>query len=246
MSIHRKWGIGLLLTLGVVTAPFGVGAQTWGYLGDIGPDYWGELSPDYETCGSGDVQSPVDIGKSTLQNPTSQVSIDYESSVGSIFNNGHTIEVEIEEGLNILKLGGVEYELVQFHFHTPSEHTLKGRGYDMEMHLVHSADGVNSVLGVFLRRGPSSGALAPIFDSFPDDVTVHHELDGPFDPASFLPGPPGARKNYRYSGSLTTPPCTEGVHWVVLDKPVTVSDEHLAQFAERLHFNARRVQRGLP
>jgi carbonic anhydrase len=130
---------------------------------------------------------------------------------------------------------------VQFHFHTASEHRVNGRGFDMELHLVHTtADGSNAVIGVFLKRGRSSRALAPIFESLPDDVNVHHPLDSPFDPASFLPR---SRAHYRYVGSLTTPPCTEGVQWVVMSEPVTVSDEDMAQFAERIHFNARPVQR---
>jgi carbonic anhydrase len=120
---------------------------------------------------------------------------------------------------------------------------VKGRGFDMELHLVHqSDDGSNAVIGVFLKRGPSSGALAPIFASLPDDLNVKHELDTPFNPARFLPS---SRTHYRYVGSLTTPPCTEGVPWIVMTEPVTVSDEDIAQFAERIHFNARFTQRRL-
>ena len=120
---------------------------------------------------------------------------------------------------------------------------MNGRGFDMELHLVHqSADGANAVIGVFLKRGPSSGALARIFANLPDDINVKHELEQPFNPARFLPS---SRTHYRYLGSLTTPPCTEGVRWLVLAEPVTVSDEDMAQFAERIHFNARFVQRRL-
>jgi carbonic anhydrase len=113
----------------------------------------------------------------------------------------------------------------------------------MEMHLVHQAlDGSNAVIGVFLKRGTSSGALGPIFANLPDDINVHHPLDAPFNPITFLPR---SRAHYRYVGSLTTPPCTEGVQWVVMREPVTISDEDMAQFAERIHFNARFVQRQL-
>jgi carbonic anhydrase len=166
--------------------------------------------------------------------------IDYSRTTGEIFNNGHTIEVETE-GENVLTLDHVAYDLVQFHFHTASEHTFESRGYDMEMHLVHkSAAGTNAVLAVFLRRGHRSGALATIFRNLPDTINVHEPLPRPFNPESFLPA---SRVHYQYVGSLTTPPCTEGVHWIVMANPVTVSPEHMAQFAERIHFNARFVQR---
>ena len=222
-------------------APTGVSAQTFGYFGDIGPAFWGALSPEWTACGTGEIQSPVDLAKAPQQPRWQKIEIAYDAvTTGEIFNNGHTIEVETE-GANTLTLGGVAYELVQFHFHTPSEHRVEGRGFDMELHLVHRAeDGTNAVIGVFLRRGRTSGALAPIFESLPDDLNVHHPLEAPFNPAAFLPD---SERQYRYVGSLTTPPCTEGVQWIVMSEPVTVSDEHMAQFAERIHFNARPVQR---
>jgi carbonic anhydrase len=240
MRFNRFFG--WVLAAGILATPSGAAAQTFGYLGDIGPSYWADLSPDWIACGTGEIQSPVDFAKLPAH-PTSarKLSTDYDTNTtGEIFNNGHTIEVETE-GSNTLTLDGIPYELAQFHFHTASEHRADGRGFDMEMHLVHTAaDGSNAVIGVFLKRGRSSRALAPIFASLPNDVNVKHPLDSPFDPASFLPK---SRAHYRYVGSLTTPPCTEGVQWVVMSEPVTVSDEDMAQFAERIHFNARPVQR---
>jgi carbonic anhydrase len=169
--------------------------------------------------------------------------ITYGTTTGEIFNNGHTIEVETE-GANSLVLDGVVYELSQFHFHTPSEHRVLGFGYDMEMHLVHtSAPGTNAVVAVFLARGTSSGPLAPVFAALPNELNVKEPLPALFNPATFLPR---SSAHYRYVGSLTTPPCTEGVQWVVMTDPVTISDEDIAQFAERIHFNARLVQRELP
>jgi len=141
----------------------------------------------------------------------------------------------------VLTLGGVDYGLQQFHFHGPSEHTFEGQGTDMELHLVHkSAAGVNAVVGVKVVRGPSSGALARIFAQLPNDLDVHHSLAAPFNPDHFLPE---NRSHYRYEGSLTTPPCSEGVRWLVLKDPITVSSEDLAQYHERIHFNARPAQR---
>jgi carbonic anhydrase len=233
--------LGWVVAAAILATPSGVAAQTFGYFGDIGPAFWGTLSSDWVACGAGEIQSPVNFTKLPAH-PTSarKFSIAYEANTtGEIFNNGHTIEVATE-GSNTLTLDGVAYELEQFHFHIVSEHRVDGRGFDMELHLVHeSAAGTNAVVAVFLKRGRSSRALAPIFASLPDDINVHHPLDEPFDPAAFLPA---SRAHYRYVGSLTTPPCTEGVQWVVMSEPVTVSDEDIAQFAERIHFNARPVQ----
>ena len=227
--------LGMMLVLGVLATPGA--AQSFGYFGDNGPAHWGDLSASWKTCSSGKTQSPVRFEYRPRLSP--RLAIRYGNTTGEIFNNGHTIEVETE-GHNTLMLGGVAYELVQFHFHTPSEHRLKGRGFDLELHLVHkSATGALAVIGVFLKRGASSGSLTPIFKNLPNDINVKHPLERPFNPARFLPT---TQIHYRYAGSLTTPPCTEGVQWIVIRKPVTVSDEDLAQVVERIHFNARPVQ----
>lgn len=225
----------------VAASPSPAQAQHFEYFGELGPSHWGSLDPAWATCGVGTRQSPIDIGPfSILTGLKKTLDVHYGPTTGSIFNNGHTIEVETE-GDNRLEFNGVSYELVQFHFHSASEHTFLGGGADMELHLVHrSAAGQLAVVGVLLRRATSSGPLAPIFQELPDDVGVHHELAAPFNPASFLPS---ARLHYRYAGSLTTPPCSEGVSWFVLAHPMTISDEHMAQFNERIHFNARPVQR---
>ena len=231
-----------VLTVATLMTPRGVTAQTFGYSEGSGPAFWGGLDPGWAACRTGKTQSPVDFTELAPQHPSwGDVSLRYdEKTMGEIVNNGHTIEVETE-GNNTLTLGDTVYALKQFHFHTASEHRVAGRGYDMELHWVHaSADGSNAVIGVFLRRGESSGALAPIFDNLPNDLETHHHLVDPFNPAAFLPT---STSHYRYVGSLTTPPCTEGVQWFVMTEPVTVSDEQMVRFAERIHFNARPVQR---
>ena len=228
-------------------ASFAQAASTeFGYLGATGPSFWGGLDPAWFACGSGPIQSPVDLSGNLVRSRShdKDLNFDYGSSTtGEIFNNGHTIEIETE-GENVLTIDGVAYSLTQFHFHSPSEHTIDGVGRDMELHLVHtSATGATAVVAVFLDRGATSGALSPIFDQLPNDLNVHHELNAPFDVRAFLTD---IVPNAQYIGSLTTPPCTEGVHWVVLLSPATVTTEHLAQFHERIHFNARPVQRSLP
>lgn len=224
----------------VVSAPV-AGAQSFTYFGDSGPAHWGELSASWATCTTGTSQSPVDFGAVALVSKRHrELTLHYGETHGKIFNNGQTVEVETE-GENDLEVDGQLYRLVQFHFHNPSEHRFAGRGADMELHLVHrSATGALAVVGVLLNRGGASGALSAIFDHLPRVVGEEELLAEPFDPRAFLPSSP---VHYRYAGSLTTPPCSEGVRWMVLATPVTVSDEHMARFAAQVNFNARPVQR---
>lgn len=234
----------LFFALSAALAPTSVFAQEFTYSGDSGPAFWDLLNPAWTSCGQGGQQSPVDLPGATPARQW-QLRTDYKMSTGAIFNNGHTIEVEVD-GENYLRLGGIDYQLTQFHFHTGSEHRVNGRGYDMELHLVHkSTSGALAVIGVFLRRGSSSGALAPIFANLPaldTPINQQEELPEGFNPINFLPG---SSAFYNYAGSLTTPPCTEGVNWIVMSEPLTVSDEDIAQFAKRIPFNARYVQRDL-
>jgi carbonic anhydrase len=230
-----------LIVVGAAMAAPSAQQPRFEYFGPNGPSHWGSLDPAWAACGDGREQSPIAFGPLTAwtwQGRT--LDVEYGPTHGEIFNNGHTIEVETE-GNNHLALDGERFELVQFHFHSPSEHVLLGQGADMELHLVHRSEtGRLAVLGVLLHRGPTSGALSPILDEMPDDVGVHHELESAFDPARFLPR---LRTHLRYAGSLTTPPCSEGVRWFVFTQAGTVSDEHMAQFNERVRFNARPVQR---
>jgi carbonic anhydrase len=216
-------------------------AQEFGYSGEIGPGHWGELSSAWHACADGAEQSPVDLAhRRTPVRTSSRLVLSYGETEGEIFDNGHTVEVETE-GDNTLTVEGEVFELVQFHFHTPSEHVVDGRGYDMELHLVHrSQEGRLAVLGVFLKRGESSGALAPIFEQLLSEVGPHAPLAEPFDPREFLPA---RLRHFRYAGSLTTPPCSEGVRWMVLTEPVPISDEHMARFNEIVRFTARPAQR---
>jgi len=194
------WVFSCMVTLAAAS----VVGQEWGYFGDVGPEHWGGLSPEFATCGTGEEQSPINFGHSRFRSFHRSLRLDYGPTEGEIFNNGHTIEVETH-GENFIELDREKYQLVQFHFHSPSEHRLLGRGFDMELHLVHqSAAGRLAVVGLLLRRGNSSGGLSPIFEQLPDDVGVHHPLEE-FDARDLLPR---NLANYRYAGSLTTPPCS--------------------------------------
>lgn len=225
----------------VITLAAPIAAQEFGYSGEIGPEHWGELAPAWATCATGEQQSPVDLAQRRIPvRRDARLALSYGETEGEIFDNGHTIEVETE-GDNTLELDGEIFELVQFHFHSPSEHVVNGRGYDMELHLVHRSDeGRLAVVGVLLQRGASSGALAPIFEQLPDAVGPHAPLAEPFDPRDFLPE---QLRHLRYEGSLTTPPCSEGVRWMVLAEPRTISDEDMARFNQIVRFNARPAQR---
>ncbi len=213
----------------------------WSYEGDTGPAYWGDLSPDYHLCKDGLAQTPVNLANASAQK-LDTLKIEYKDTPLLIKNNGHTIQVTYGSG-SYLTVGSKKYQLLQFHFHTPSEHLKDGRSYDMEGHLVHMDDyGVLGVLGVFMKVGSKENSfLKPIWANMPTTVTeTDVSVPGVIINASkFLPK---NRDYYSYSGSLTTPPCTEGVNWMVLEDSVSISQAQLDQFHSVIEFNSRPEQ----
>lgn len=213
-------------------------ASHWSYEGETGPAFWGDLDPAYELCATGQTQSPVDIAAIVMSN-LADITFNYQPSALNIVNNGHTIQVNYEVGSSI-ELDGQSYELLQFHFHTPSEHTIGGKSFPMEMHLVHkNANDELAVIGVMLQEGAENGGLAPIWNNMPTEV------DGTMMPAEVLNVEtllPESRLSYRYNGSLTTPPCSEGVKWMVLTTPIELSSAQIATFESLFHINNRPVQ----
>lgn len=211
----------------------------WSYEGKEGPEHWGELSPDFALCAAGVEQSPVDIPASAAVNPADLV-FNYQPSALKIQNNGHTIQVDYDPG-STLEVDGVPYELWQFHFHGPSEHTLNGEFSPMEMHLVHrSAEGGLVVVGVMIEGGDENEALAPVWGNLPAEEMEAETIPGASVDANALL--PAERSYYRYNGSLTTPPCTEGVKWLVMSTPIELSGDQIAAFEEIIHANYRPVQ----
>jgi carbonic anhydrase len=210
----------------------------WAYDGDEGPEHWGELDPDYALCSTGKAQSPIDI-VDPKDTDLANIEINYHPmSPMKIVNNGHTIQVVVDPG-NTLTLDGVEYELLQFHFHQPSEHLIAGEHQPLEMHLVHkTAEGNTTVLGVLLKEGSGGEPFAPIFSNLPTEVGTEQTIDVTVNLIDLLPE---SRITYRYEGSLTTPPCTEGVHWLVFTEPAEISAEQIAT-AAKFKTNARPVQ----
>ena len=226
----------------------GAGPAHWGYGEDDGPANWAALSSDYVTCASGREQSPIDIAAATTDDPM-QMSKDYKAGslniirqehVVDVINNGHTIQVNYDEGSN-LQFGGVSYELKQYHFHAPSEHTIEGRHYPMEMHLVHqSAAGELAVLGALIEQGNHNPAFEPVWANLPDEVgeEVHHQQLA-VNVDDLLPVD---HNTYRYRGSLTTPPCSEGVSWFVAVEPIELSANQIAAFTAIFQGNNRPTQ----
>jgi carbonic anhydrase len=201
----------------------------WGYEGNVDPSHWCDLDPANSACCTGKEQSPIDI-LTARATPSSvpKLELDYPSTTFSVVNNGHTVQANLEVGKDHcgLKLGGTAYDLVQFHMHAPSEHSIDGRHSPVEIHLVHkSADGALAVVGLLVDSGPANGELEKVWRLAPAEegnggVAVGVNL------ARVLPA---SHANYRYSGSLTTPPCSEHVQWIVMQGKITMSDEQLAK-----------------
>ena len=211
----------------------------WGYEGEVGPEHWGDLSPDYAACSQGVEQSPVDIPATAPVNPPG-LSLSYQPSVLNIVNNGHAIQVNYDQGSS-LEIGGATYPLVQFHLHSLSEHTLNGAHTPMELHLVHKdAGGHVAVIGVMIAEGAENPAYEPILAHMPAEEGEPQVINGVTVNAGDLL--PADQRYYRYNGSLTTPPCTEGVTWFVMAAPVELSTEQIAAFQSIYNNNYRPVQ----
>lgn len=215
-------------------------APHWEYEGEEGPEHWGELGDEFALCGTGNAQSPIDItGETELG--LSDISFDYAESALNIFNNGHTIQVNVDEGSSI-NYNGITYNLLQLHFHHPSEHTVDGVAADMEMHLVHvdPNSGNLAVVGVMLTAGEEANeAYASVFDHLPAEVGEADAMGNTVNVASLLPE---SHLFTTYNGSLTTPPCSEIVRWLVLDTAISLSSEQIEAFASIHEMNARPVQ----
>ncbi len=220
----------------------------WSYEGDTGPAHWAELEPDYALCKDGKAQSPIDL-VTAIARAGSAAGPDYGTTslriarhehVESLLDNGHTIQVTVEEGSTLTTSHGT-YQLKQFHFHTPSEHTVDGRSFPLEVHFVHqSSDGHLAVVGIFFVEGAANANLAKLIAHLPAGSGQSAHL--PAQKIDLDLRLPADRAAYTYLGSLTTPPCTEGVEWYVLREPMSASREQLAAFAARLHKNNRPVQ----
>lgn len=213
------------------------GEVHWGYEGEGAPEHWSEIG--YPDC-AGTSQSPIDIPADASVH-AAEITFNYNPSDINIVNNGHTVKVEYDEGSSI-DVEGKTFNLLQFHFHAPSEHTINNEYYDMELHLVHqSEDGEYAVVGVMLTEGEEdNSAYAPVLDNMPAEEGDVMTIEGVSVNAMDLL--PGEKTYYRYDGSFTTPPCTEGVNWFVLNTPVELSGTQISAFEEIYSGNNRPVQ----
>ena len=210
----------------------------WSYEGEEGPAHWGELSPDFALCASGKKQSPVDLAEATQQDLPNIV-FHYQPSKINIINNGHTIQVNYDPG-SFIELDGARYDLQQFHFHAPSEHSIAGEQAEAELHLVHkNANGDLAVVGVLINAGQANSAIQPVWDNLPEQAGPVQSLDAQVNAGDLLPA---IQTTYRYDGSLTTPPCSEGVKWLVMTQGITLSQEQLATFTNLFEGNNRPIQ----
>jgi len=213
-------------------------ALHWDYQGPGGPAHWGQLKPEFATCASGKRQSPIDI-RDGIKVQIDPVQFDYRPTGFRVVDNGHTVQVDVAAG-NAIAVLGRRYELVQFHFHRPSEERIEGRQFAMVAHLVHrSDDGRLAVVAVLLEEGRAHPIVQAVWNNLPldrgEDVAARTTLD--------LTGLlPEDRSYFTYMGSLTTPPCSEGVLWMVMRQPVPVAPEQIGIFARLYPMNARPVQ----
>lgn len=220
------------------TAPAGEQVE-WGYEGAGSPERWGGLNSDYAACESGTSQSPINLAGATRTDlPDPQFS--YNASPATIENKGHTLQVNYAPGSGVT-VGDTRYELAQFHFHTPSEHRLEGQEFPAELHLVHQGPGgALAVVGVMIQQGEANQALSALWNDLPRNKGETKQ------PASVQINAedllPDERQHFLYPGSLTTPPCSEGVTWMVLDEPIEMSAEQIQSLRSIIGTSNRPVQ----
>jgi carbonic anhydrase len=235
------------LVVAAVLAPLDAHAQwktPWSYDGATGTEHWGELDPEYAACKTGKEQSPIDI-RTTEKAALPAIRFEYKSGpLKYLINNGYTIRVNYHDDSspgNFVIVGKTRYQLTQFHFHRPSEEYINGKPYDMEVHLMHQASG-GRVAGVtvFLRAGGANATIQKLWDHMPSTLSQELAIAGvEVNPAGLLPHDNGY---FMYMGSLTAPPCTEGVTWFVLKTPVDISTEQLNAFAKLYPHDVRPLQ----
>jgi len=210
-------------------------AVHWSYEGKGAPEHWGDIDPRFSTCKNGVNQSPIDLqGFTEAELPA--IEFNYKLVSKDMLDNGHSEQVNMKEGSSIT-LDGIKFDLKQFHFHSPSENNINGKSFPLEAHFVHaSKDGKLAVIAVMFEEGEENPALKELWANMPRKVGEDHVIDAKHLDALL----PKDRDYYRFNGSLTTPPCTEGVRWLVMKKPVTLSKAQIETFKEVMHHQNNR------
>jgi carbonic anhydrase len=231
--------LALALSLCGSAAAASGGDHHWGYAGHGGPAEWSAMSPEFATCKLGRHQSPIDIRAAKTEDLPA-IRFDYKAAPLDVVDNGHTIQVNYAPG-SWIEVGGARYDLVQFHFHKPSEEKIDGKAHAMVAHLVHkNAEGKLAVVAVLLDGGGSNATIDAIFKHLPAEKEKAVEVPGVSIDASTLL--PKDRGYYTFEGSLTTPPCSEDVRWLVLKSPLRIENSEIAAFAKVYPMNARPTQ----
>lgn len=210
----------------------------WGYEGDASPKHWGDLNDKFFMCKEGTNQSPINL-TNFIEAELPPIKFNYHLVSTEILDNGHTEQISVKGGSHI-ELDGMKFELKQFHFHTPSENNINGSSYPLEVHFVHaSEDNKLAVVAVMFREGKANEALKELWKNMPTHTGEHHHIDAKHLDALL----PRNRMYYRFNGSLTTPPCTEGVRWLVMKHAIPISKKQIKKFAEIMHqHNNRPIQ----
>lgn len=226
--------MGMMLLSGVACASSGA---AWEYSGDTGPDKWAKLSPEYGAC-AGSNQSPINL-TGFIDAKLAPIVFDYKVGSANILNNGHTVQVNTLPG-DFITVDNIQFELKQFHFHVPSENLIHGKSFPMEAHLVHADKHGNlAVVAVMVTEGAANKALEKAWAQMPEKGEMH-DLTADISPLEILPA---NRDYYRFNGSLTTPPCSEGVRWLVMKQPISASKAQIEKFLAVVHHhNNRPVQ----
>ncbi|MGB3225037.1 MAG: carbonic anhydrase family protein [Desulforhopalus sp.] len=210
----------------------------WGYAGNEGPENWAKLSSEFSAC-AGKNQSPVNL-TDFIEADLNKIEFSYKPGGNEIINNGHSIQVNYEPGSTI-SLNGLSYGLKQFHFHSPSENRIDSKSFPLEAHLVHTnQNGDIAVVAIMYTEGEENGALARFWPLMPSESGVAKKLENIVSATALLPT---EHEYYLFNGSLTTPPCTEGVRWIVFKQPVTIAKKQVEAFKKIMHHdNNRPVQ----
>lgn len=234
----------------------------WGYTGSAGPSAWGHLSATTKVCGSGKRQSPIDLKDASSAN-LYDLHFNYRPNVVKGINNGHTLQenydtyvkskrveiggkwyasnTQVKKYDSELLIGDASYKLLQFHFHSPSEHAVDHKRYAMEVHLVHkNASGNLAVVGIFLKRGRHNPTLGTLLEKVSN--VLKKEVVSKDDLVNAMDLLPSNKEVYHYTGSLTTPPCSENVNWFVMKNPIEVSNQQVQKFISLVGENARPLQ----
>lgn len=230
-----------VLIFGLATLSAAQTTANWNYFGKTGPLGWGRLDPAYKACSNGREQSPIDIRGVHLNKALPPIEFHYRAGSETVENNGHTIVVHVNPGSYIL-VGGARYDLVEYDFRHPSEEAVKGKLTDMSVHLLHkSAEGQMVILAVRLieNQDRPNAVLATLFDKLPRKAGETTKITDMVNPGGLLPADRGY---WTYKGSLTTPPCTEGVNWYVFEQPVTLSRSQLNRYTALFPMNTRPLQ----